>query len=342
MAVYISGRYYRVGGQIIVPSLGNIGYASYQGATTGGAGGEVLTATTLAQLTAALESPLPKVVYLEGNIYGGSTNSNYGITTVGGNKSIFGKPGSSLNGIGIYFKNDVVNNKNGDNCIIKNVKFNPHFAGSVKRDLLSVEGGASRIHISHCEFSSNPTYNDGSLDLSDNADFVTVDHCKFTGAMLTSLAGSGGDVNKNRFTFAFNYWLNNMERNPSCAHGKIHVLNSLYEHINPYPTETSFIGYGIGSRNLAIVRADSNYFKNYKGNPLATINSSGTVPYGQFSGISTNFRDATSLNHKLNGVVESTWIPPYDYSGYLLPVMDVPAYVYSNAGQTLTLSQIGL
>ncbi|CAE6448749.1 unnamed protein product, partial [Rhizoctonia solani] len=80
-----------------------IGYAA-QGGTTGGIGGATVTVSTLAALTSALADDTAKIVLVSGTISGNT------VVKVGSNKSLLGKSGASLVGVGLRVnkKNNVI------------------------------------------------------------------------------------------------------------------------------------------------------------------------------------------------------------------------------------------
>ena len=72
-----------------VSDAANLGYATLNGGTQGGAGGTVTTVSTLAQYTAAIAGDSPKVVVVSGTITGAFQ------ARPGSNTSIIGKNSSA-------------------------------------------------------------------------------------------------------------------------------------------------------------------------------------------------------------------------------------------------------
>lgn len=72
-----------------VTDAANVGYATLNGGTKGGAGGATVTVSTLAQYTAAVGDDTAKIVVVSGTINGPAKN-----VKIGSNKTIVGKQGA--------------------------------------------------------------------------------------------------------------------------------------------------------------------------------------------------------------------------------------------------------
>ncbi|MBI5035248.1 MAG: pectate lyase [Chloroflexi bacterium] len=139
------------------------------------------------------------------------------------------------------------------------------------------------------EDSKAPTYfgrhfemHDGTVDITNAADLVTVSWNKFANHDKTMLIGSSdsgstaaGDKGKLRVTLHHNFFDNLGQRTPRVRFGQVHVYNNYYRVINNPKYGYSF-GVGIESQ----IYAENNYFKtddkvaldkvigNYKGTML--------------------------------------------------------------------------
>lgn len=313
-----------VGTQAGVPTVGNttpvpsssasdiIGYAMVGGKTTGGQGGATVNVSTLAALKSAVESTSPLIIYVSGTITG------TGFLRIKSNKTILGKKGSSLQGVGllVYGQNNVIIR----NMTIKNV---------VQYSNVVVKEGAHHVWVDHCDLSSDRDhgwdYYDGLLDVGNKANYVTLSWNKLYDnhkAMLIGFADTkNDDKDYLKVTVHSNYFYNVSERQPSSRFGYTHAFNN-------YMVNGS---YGIGSRMGGTVRADNNYFENVS-TPFKTDFNS--TP-GFISGVSTNIVKGGGSN-KITSK-ESSWVPTYEYKSAMLPAASVPTAVKAGAGATLNL-----
>ncbi|CAN8105470.1 unnamed protein product [Discula destructiva] len=235
-----------------------IGYASTNGGTTGGAGGTVVTVSTLADFEAAVDEKdtTAKIVLVSGTITG-STN-----VRIGSNKSIIGLPGATFNGVGLYLRRQ-------SNIIIRNI-ISANVLASTKGDGIRVDE-TTNVWIDHCELYSDLThdkdYYDGLLDASHAADFITVSYTYFHDHWKTSLIGhsdnnAAEDTGHLRITYANNYWENLGSRGPSLRFGTGHVYNNYYKNMNT----------AVDSRDGAQVLVESSVFSNVT-EPIASLYS---------------------------------------------------------------------
>ena len=196
---------------------------------TGGFGGEEVTVTTLEDLTTALSSDNPKIVYIESQI---TTPTEASTTlTAGSNKTLMSKTGNG------HIKNIEIK-LNGENYIVKNLHFSEVEANlGTGNDALKI-GGGKYVWIDHCEFNSNTTvdkdYYDGLLDITNGARSITISNSYFHDHWKAILCGSGdGAANqisdKNiRLTMHHNYFENIGSRTPLLRYGKAHIFNNYW------------------------------------------------------------------------------------------------------------------
>ncbi|WP_316748983.1 pectate lyase [Pedobacter gandavensis] len=287
-----------------------IGYASVNGKTTGGKGGQTVTVKTFAELKTAVTSKSPLIIMVSGTITG------TGMLQVESNKSILGLPGSRLNGASllIYGKNNVIVR----NMTISNV---------ISYSNIIIKEGAHHVWIDHCELSSvrvsDWDYYDGLLDVGTGADYVTLSWNKLHDNHKAMLIGFSytrpDDVNHLKVTVHHNYFYNISERTPDVRYGNVHVFNN-------YMQNAGYVGALMG----ATVRVENNYFKN-SSLPIRTEIS---PVAGFISGLNTNIFEASGANKITTAA--SSWIPTYAYTSVLNKAADVPALVTKGAGATLT------
>lgn len=294
-----------------VPTSSAIGFASVDGKTTGGIGGQTLTVTSLSALKNAVESSAAMIIMVSGKITG------TGYLNVKSNKSIIGLTGSSLEGVGLmmYGSSNVIV----QNMTIRNV---------VTYSNIIIKEGAHHIWVDHCDLSSDRNhgweYYDGLLDVGKRADYVTLSWNRLHDSHIPMLIGFGDentdDIGHLRVTVNNNYFYNVSERQPSTRFGYIHVFNNYLQNGS---------GYGIGVTMGATVRTDNNYFEN-QAIPIFTEYN---AKPGYVSGAATNIY----ANSKANRIstAASTWVPAYEYKSVLIAAANVPAVVSAGAGATL-------
>ncbi|PNS18467.1 hypothetical protein CAC42_6284 [Sphaceloma murrayae] len=240
-----------------------VGYASQNGGTTGGKGGQTVTVTDLAGLNAALgkkTDTAAKVIRISGMIKGSAK------VYVGSNKSIIGADsGSGLEGIGLQVGK-------AKNVIIQNLKISKVVASN--GDAIGIQE-STNVWVDHVDLSNDVThdkdYYDGLLDISHASDFVTVSntyfHDHFKGSLVGHSDSNGAeDTGKLHVTYANNYWKNIGSRTPSFRFGTGHVINNVYEGIF-----TS----GIDTRMGAQMLVESTSFTGTE-RPLGSFNSKTT------------------------------------------------------------------
>jgi len=285
-----------------------IGFAAVNGMTTGGQGGSEVTVTTLSALKTAAASTSPMIIKVSGTIKGSEA------VKVKSNKTIIGVNGGTLDGPGLSLVTV-------SNVIIKNLRIiNPSAS-----DGIQIRTKSHHIWVDHCTL-ENPKY-DGLLDITDESDFVTISWTKMANASKNSLVGSSetsfSDIGKLHVTYHHNYFLDNLERQPSISFGTAHAFNNYYKKTKL--TTSGYGGYGIASRMEATVYAENNYFENIS-SPIVTIGTK----LGFVGGESTNLYKNSGKN-KIQ-TPASQWLPTYSYKSALIDAASVPAAVMAGAG----------
>ncbi|HYC88767.1 MAG TPA: InlB B-repeat-containing protein [Thermoanaerobaculia bacterium] len=297
--------------------FGLYGWAATNGGTTGGAGGQTVTVSTLADLKFYVGQTAPYIIRVAGTITGNEA------ITVQSNKSILGV-GSDARLVGIGFKIGS-SSRFGQigNIIIRNLIFEKPLAPI---DKIGIAYGAHHIWIDHCEFFSDLThgvdYYDGQLDITHAGDFITVSWNLFHDHFKNSLIGHSDDNGSEdtghlTVTYHHNFFTRLDGRNPSVRFGTVHVYNNYYYDIRDY---------GIASRMGAQVRVENNYFDNVA-QPIRADTSLSNVA-GRVSHVDTNIFVNSGANSITLG--PATWTPPYAYP--LDPAASVPTIVQQGAG----------
>jgi pectate lyase len=296
-----------------ISEAANLGFATQNGGTKGGAGGTVTTVSTLPEFTAAVneKDTAARIVVVKGVISGSAK------VRIGSNKSVIGLPGAGFNGIGLYIRRQ-------SNVIIRNLKISKVTAEN--GDAIGIDA-STNIWIDHNELSSalveDKDYYDGLLDASHGADFLTFSFNYLHDHHKASLVGhsdsnSSEDKGKLRVTYANNYWKDVGSRTPLLRFGTAHVYNNYYENVSVT---------GVNSRMGAQALVQSSAFKN---SPIA-ITSRDSKEVGYVSVLDTNLgggkNEAPAGNMNANSV-------PYSYS--LLGSGSVAGTVPRQAGAILT------
>lgn len=244
-----------------IPSM--VGFATLNGGTTGGEGGEAVTVASLAALNAAVADDAPRIVTVSGPIELAIGAWTY----VGANKTIIGASGARLRYGGLRLDGRPRGASGGArNVIIKNVAFDdavtPVPPGGTEQDNIEITDGATNVWIDHCTFSDDPgsdpdgTSHDGAIDVKRGSSFVTVSYCEFYNHNKTSLVGHDDDLTsdagKLKVTWHHNWFNVTNQRHPRVRFGEVHVYNNYY---------LGVIQYGIGIGVGASIHSEANVFE---------------------------------------------------------------------------------
>ena len=240
------------------PDFSLTGYATLNGGTTGGAGGQTVIANNLTELNNYCNSDLPLIIQLNKKLISTGTK-----IIVGNNKSIIGVgTEAELEGVGFEIRSK--------NIIIRNIKMSKVLNAFNAGDCIRIMDGASNIWIDHCEFfNESPATQldkdkyDGLVDATGTSSYITISWCIFRDHWKSNLVGSSESDNYNRrITFHHNYWKNINSRTPSYRYGEAHIFNCLYENVDG----------GINSRMGACIKVENNVFRSVK-NPIAALDT---------------------------------------------------------------------
>ncbi|HET7546091.1 MAG TPA: hypothetical protein VFK05_39755 [Polyangiaceae bacterium] len=228
-----------------------IGWASQGSATTGGGNATPILVTTLAQFKTEVSGTNAKVIYVKGEFASDSI-------TLGSNKTIIGCSSQAKLqghlGIGSSTSNVIIRNLRisgyGVGDCAKDPSFDPGTGCSSGSDAISVNGSAHHVWIDHCLIMDGT---DGNLDITNNADFVTVSWTKFaytprTDAVGDDSTGAAGHRFSNlvggsdsapsgwpntrplNVTWHHDWWADGVvERQPRVRYGQNHLFNNYYD-----------------------------------------------------------------------------------------------------------------
>ncbi|MCS7337803.1 MAG: immunoglobulin domain-containing protein [Verrucomicrobiae bacterium] len=299
------------------PDFGHVGFADVGFALTGGEGGQVVTATTGAELKAYADSNAKYVIYVSGTLYSSGMEIH-----VRSHKTIIGLgTNATLVGGGLYMYNS-------SNIIVRNLTIR-----NSSEDGIGITSGANHIWIDHCTIAD---CRDGLIDIVKGADYVTVSWCRFyytdpanTHRFACLVGASDGDASRDmgrlRVTFHHNWWGNMcIERMPSVRFGRAHIFNNYFN--------APGNNYCVRSRLYAECRIENNWFESVR-NPWEVYLTSGTP--GKVFATGNRFVNVTWYENTADGRIvppgtDEVFAPPYSYT--LDPVDSVPGIVSEHAG----------
>lgn len=219
-------------GAVLPDPAGPVGWASVsaegQPGTDGGAGGLVVRVDTALALTEALARPEPLTVQVVGTLDGG-------FLLMTSDKTLEGLPGAALHG-GLDIRGSV--DAPVHNIIVRNlvVRGRNCADGCGDADAMSIRW-AHHVWIDHCDISDG---DDGNLDITREADYVTVSWSRFwyssadrPGRYSNLIGGSDDDVadaDDLKVTMHHNWWSDNVAGHmPRVRFGKVHVFDNYYD-----------------------------------------------------------------------------------------------------------------
>lgn len=291
-----------------------VGWATQNGGTTGGGNATPVTVSTLSALQTQAGSSGAKVIYVSGTIGSGvSTRVN-----VAANKTIIGLPGARLIG-GFDVK--------ASNIIIRNMVIQGPGAVDVNGvDCITIDGSATtNVWIDHCDIYDGQ---DGNLDISNGANYITITWCKFyytaasSNHQFCNLIGNSdsktSDRGKLKVTMMYNWWSTGCkERMPRLRFGQVHVVNNYFS--------CTGNNHCVRAGKEANLLVESNYFDGVR-TPIDLYENNFTAVTSR-----NNTFVATSGNTAGSG---TAFTPPYALS--ISPSANVKSLVMSGAGATMS------
>jgi len=225
-----------------------------QNGTTGGVGGQTVTATTTDQLLDYIDTVGPLVIQVSGRI---AITSKQGVRP---NKTIVGLGATAeITGGGLDFYRSY-------NVIVRNIRFT-----NAEDDSVNIGQNSHHIWIDHNEFSGAI---DGSVDIVRGAEYVTVSWNWFRGTDKTMLIGhsdgnAAEDTGRLKVTIHHNYFDGSVQRHPRVRFGEpVHVYNNYFR---------ANSAYAVAATENAGVLVEGNYFENV---PFPCYSASGYADSG--------------------------------------------------------------
>ncbi|MEU3556768.1 pectate lyase family protein [Streptomyces fragilis] len=321
-------------------AAGATGFATQNGGTTGGAGGQTVRATTGTEIHAALcnraSRSTPIVIQVEGTINHANTSQVSGgsCSTAGGvielkqisNVTVVGVGGGAVfDQLGIHIRES-------SNIIIQNVTVrNVKKSGSPTSnggDAIGMESDVRNVWVDHTTLEASGGESegyDGLFDMKDNTQYVTLSYSTLRNSGRGGLIGSSeSDVSNGYVTFHHNLYENIDSRTPLLRGGVAHIYNNHYRSLNES---------GINSRAGARAKVDNNYFEDSK-DVLGTFYTD-AAGYWQVSGnifdnVTWSSRSGDTNPAGPNPQSNTTVSVPYGYS--LDAASCVPSVVSQTAG----------
>jgi pectate lyase len=288
---------------------GPVGFASMNGGTTGGEGGNTITVTNGADLYAALkdkqDSSTPLTIRINGTITPGNTGeSKIDVKDVEDVTLIGVGSGAEFDGIGIKVTRS-------HNIIIQNLII--HEVDTGDKDGISIEGASTNIWIDHNEIYASldvdKDHYDGLLDTKRDSEYITISYNYLHHSWKTSLHGSSDNDSGDRYiTFHHNRFENLYSRVPLFRYGRGHLFNNYFYNI---------IDTGINSRMGALLRIENNHFESSK-NPVVSFYSDEIGYWDLRDNLLENvtWEESSSSGIIAGDAMESTtsYTPPYNYT----------------------------
>jgi pectate lyase len=348
------------------------GWASQSGGTRGGstaAAAAIYRVDTATELLAAVKAggDTAKIIKVTGRIdmaaadNGGafkstSDQANRGELKLGSNTTLIGV------GANAGFVNANIKINGVDNVIVRNLTiidpcdvsplWDPNDGSSgnwnSEFDGITVDD-STHVWIDHNRFTDSPVTDDllavvngkrkqchdGSLDVKNGSDYVTISHNVFDQHDKNNLIGSSDSKTTDNghltVTFHNNLFTNITERAPRVRFGKVHVYNNLYQGSTAnaaYP-----YGYSIGVAYLAKIISENNVFEIQGANSCASVmkNPGSSSKTGAIAEAGSLLNGAALNMSQCSFSSDVGWAVPYSRSA-LLPAASVKASVQAQAG----------
>ena len=231
-------------------------------------------------------------------------NQSKSITVhVPANTSIIGMDNAKLKGVNLVL--------DADNIIIRNIQFEspydyfpawdpsdgPEGNWNSQYDSISIKGG-THIWIDHSSFQDGPEtvekyfgrkyeHRDGLVDITNEADYITISYSTFENHNKAMLIGSSdsrvADEGKLHVTLHHNYFHNVVQRTPRVRFGQVHVYNNYFASDAASNSEYAY-AYSLGVGKDSQIYAENNvadivgkdytsFVKVFKGKQLTTVNN---------------------------------------------------------------------
>ncbi|WP_105102880.1 carbohydrate-binding protein [Microbulbifer pacificus] len=317
-----------------------VGYATLNGGTTGGAGGDVVYASTGTEIHAALcnrpSSDTPVIIHVEGTINHGNTSKVSGdsCNTADGVIEIKDVSNVSIIGVGngALFDELGIHLRNSSNIILQNLHVrNVKKSGSPTSnggDAIGMESNVYNVWGDHLTLEASGGESEGYdalFDMKATTKYVTLSYSILRNSGRGGLVGSSdSDDNNGPVTFHHNLYENIDSRTPLLRHATAHAYNNHYVSLNKS---------GMNPRIGGVMKAENNYFEDSK-DPLGTFYTDDMgywdVSGNIFSNVTWTAEDSDNHPAGPNPVSTTTLNVPYSYT--LDDAGCVPQIILATAG----------
>jgi pectate lyase len=328
----------------VAASSGATGYATQNGGTTGGAGGQTVRATTGTEINQALcartSSSTPIIIEVEGTIDHGNTAKVSGGSCDTADDQIELKKISNVTLIGVgdgaVFDQLGIHVREADNIIIQNVTVkNVKKSGSPTSnggDAIGMESNVHNVWVDHvtleasgCPRCTEDQGYDSLFDLKDNTRFVTLSYSILRDIDHAGLVGhTDSDTSSTYVTYHHDLYENIGSRAPLDRGATVHTYDNHFVNLGKS---------GVNSRVGAHIKVENNYFEDSK-DVLGTFYTN-ELGYWQVAG---NIYDNVTWssdgdeNHPAGPDPQSNTTVDIPYSYKLDPAACVPDIVGQTAG----------
>lgn len=304
------------------------GFASLNGGTTGGEGGTAVTVNTEAELiTYAQNSGSTKYIITIASSFTTSGNIN-----IGSNKTIQGADPS------VVITGDLRVGSN--NVIIRNLTIrNPNGIGS--EDGITIRDGKN-VFVTNCTFQD---CKDGSCDITETADYVTVSWCKFEYPTQTNhcfvMIGGNHESHRPHITLHHNWYAAGcVGRMPSTGFSYTHQYNDYFDCVgNNYCSRSRYNTEFLSENNYydgvrdpvtaedgGIMRTSGNIYNNCTGTIYPGTDTVFTPPYAYI------LEDPETAKENViagaGNVLPTTMWPYGDFTGnHIVEMNDMPEFL---------------
>ncbi len=268
------------------------------GTTTGGAGGPTVTVTNGTDFVAQVGMTGARIIQVNGVLSIGSATvrSDKTIIGVSDDATLLGR--LSISGV--------------SNVIVRNLRIT-----SPGNDGISIrDPNTHHVWVDHVTFYD---CGDGSCDISQGADYVTVSWCKFIYPTQLehrfAMIADGTATGQGRITLHHNWWSTRADqRQAATSYGRVHYYNNFFNATNN--------SYCSNARTDAELNSENNYYAGVKD------------PIGISSGTNGKIKTSGNLYIGCSGTIhpgtDSVFTPPYAYT--LDATANVPGLVTNGAG----------
>ena len=325
---------------VSLPGLAATGFATQNGGTTGGQGGNVVTVSSGTGIHEALcnrsSSDEPIIIQVQGTVNHGNTSKVSGDSCNTAEDKIEIKDVSNITlvgvGSGALFDQLGIHIRNASNIIIQNVHVrNVKKSGSPVSnggDAIGMESAVRNVWVDHVTLEASGGESEGYdalFDIKADTRYVTLSYSILKNSGRGGLVGSSDSDDQNGpVTYHHNLYQNIDSRTPLLRHATAHAYNNHYVSINES---------GMNPRIGGEIRAENNYFEDSK-DVLGTFYTN-DMGYWQVSGnIFDNITWTSSgdKNYPAGPNPSSTTSISIPYSYSLDDASCVPSIIAATAG----------